>query len=1094
MQSILETLQYRTEHNPDKLLYAFLDITGNIKQSYTYKEFLHRTNDIASHIHRSCSLKAGDRILLAYPPGLEMVCAFFACVRLGLIPVPVYPPTTLGFKDALRKMTFIAQDCGAKTILSTRSYYWSMKLHLKRNSIATFSFKANPVSRLNWIVSNDADTNGVANFTEGHSDILFLQYTSGSTNNPKGVMVTHENIIHNCSIVVDHTPIGVSWLPQYHDMGLIGYYIFFALKGGTTYGFSPIDFIQRPALWLETISQYAGTASSAPNFAYDYCLRPDKIPEKTFENLDLSSLQFLMTAAEPVRPSTYQDFITKFEPYGLNPKSFFSAYGLAEHTLAVSNYGRSIKSFNSKSLSENEAKLLNSYELGANSTSLVSCGKPLSNTEIKIVDITGVPKEVNAGKVGEIWINGPSKCKGYWQRHDLNKEIFEAKLDGLPSSKTWLRSGDLGFVSEGELYVCGRTKDLVIIRGNNYYPQDVEFIVQREAGIRKGCVAAFSVNKNGRENLVVVAEIKSFKKPPDAQSINKNIFQYLGISADLIIYIPARTIPKTSSGKIVRHQTKKLMLANKLKVISQEQMDLNAFPNEETEAASNIDKSKDRGQDEIREFFNSHGLAGNESETFGSMGFDSLKLVEIYHELSTYLEAKGHNDLSRAIDLGLLQKIAISELFDILKGLRTLAPHSKFLFRKMFTDLQQEHKTAEQEMMKRDVASTNNVPLKPVQVGANHSKGGIFVTGGTGFFGPFLLKSLLQQNKENIYVLVRGVDPGTGMNRLRKAFASIGPTKSLQDDFDKRIKPICGDLSRPKLGINEDMWAFLANNIHTIYHNGAQVNYLLSYESMRDINIGGTNEIVSLACDSRAKILNHISTTFIFGWSVKETLFESDTNNNIDLLDFGYSQSKWVSEQIVKNSKSLGVNARIFRPALISPSIGGMGYNFDISIRLLAFMLKYGVGTSAKNQVSFTPADIAANNIVAISNIEESVGETFHVTRDSYSSMTDVTNILSTLTGKNFKNFHLKDFVPEVVSRCKKDDLLFPLLDFLLGSVSNIGAMEFKRYDNSNYRKYCKRSIWWKKDPPLEDVVSGIFRFMRGQGIVNDCIGDKSHV
>lgn len=1090
MHSVLENLTIRVEQNPTKLLYAFLDVHGKVTHSYTYSEFLHRTSIIASHIHRVYPLKPGERILLAYPPGLEMICAFFACVRLGLIPVPVYPPSAHGFQSALYKMTFIANDCGAAAILTSNAYYWSMKLNLTRNK-TVFSFKSDFINDLKWIVSDDADATSSSGFCEAHSDILFLQYTSGSTNDPKGVMVTHENIIHNCDLVVDHIPIGVSWLPQYHDMGLIGYYLFFALQGGTTYGFSPLDFIQRPALWLETISKYKGTASSAPNFAYAYCLKPGKISEKAVETLNLSSLQFLMNAAEPVRTNTYQDFLKKFEPYGLKPKSFFSAYGLAEYTLAVSNYGRTIKLFDSESLREDVVKLSTTDEPATKLTSLISCGKPLGNTAVKIVDISAIPREVSEGKVGEIWITGDSKCKGYWNRPDLSKKIFDATGEGTLSSKSWLRTGDLGFIHEGELFICGRTKDLIIIRGLNYYPQDIESIVEEEPAIRK--VAAFSIEKDCEEALVVVIELKNPKIIPDTQSINKKILQHLGIGADVFVYVPSRTITKTSSGKIIRHQTKKLFLENNLKVICQVQPEHNTreqkVDRNETQNLKNI-----VSHNALDTLFQRYGLDSSTSEIFAEVGFDSLRLAEFSHDLKTYVELRGYTDLSQPIEISLIQKIVVSELYEILRGLSTASIQSQFRFKQAFLNLQREHKKIEQELMKRDSIPSAHTTLNGMKVELDLSPGHILLTGGTGFFGPFLLKSILEQNEEDIYVLVRAKDAVTGMSRLREAFSSIGFTQDLLADFEKRVKPLCGDLSRPKLGITTEQWDFLAKKIHTIYHNGAQVNYLFDYESMRSSNVVGTNEIVSLARSARHKVVNHISTTFIFGWSVKETLFEYDTNENMDLLDFGYSQSKWVSEQIIKQSMSHGLEARIFRPALISPAVSGGGYNFDISIRLLAFMLKHGIGTTAQNQVSFTPADIASNNIVAISNIKESIGQTFHVTREEHSSMADITTVLTGLTGKKFQNFSLHDFVPEVVNRCQKDDLLFPLLNFLVRSIDNIKSMEFKRYDNTNYRQFCSQSCWGINDPPLEDVVLGILRFMERKGIIDQYDKKENHV
>jgi thioester reductase-like protein len=249
--------------------------------------------------------------------------------------------------------------------------------------------------------------------------------------------------------------------------------------------------------------------------------------------------------------------------------------------------------------------------------------------------------------------------------------------------------------------------------------------------------------------------------------------------------------------------------------------------------------------------------------------------------------------------------------------------------------------------------------------------------------------------------------------------------------------------------------------------------------------VTGTNEIIKLALDGNPKILNHVSTTFIFGWAVKDTLHESDSCDSLDLLDFGYSQTKWVSEQIVLDAMKHGLNARIFRPALITPSVYGGGNNFDIAIRLVAFMINHGISVNSFNQVSFTPVDIVANNVVAISGLPDTINNTFHVTRDKYARMKDITDIITELTGKNFTGYELPQFVPEVVARCRKEDLLFPLLDFLVRSVDNISSMEFKLYDNSGYRKGKNESDFGLADPSLVDTVKGMLRLMINRGIVN---------
>ena len=759
--SILAPFYEWAERCPNKLLYAFLDVDGRVSESYTYAEFAQRTADIAEHVLNAHSMRQGERVLLAYPPGVEMICAFFACVRLGLIPVPVYPPTGSGFRAALAKTEFIARDCGASAVLTERSYHWSMRLNETRNAIATLSFRRSYVSRLKWIVTTDAPRGARAGFADAHSDVLFLQYTSGSTREPSGVMVSHDNILANCEAVVDHLPVGVSWLPQYHDMGLIGYYFFFALKGGTTYGFSPLDFIRRPALWLETITKYRGTASSAPNFAYAYCVRPDKVPDSALADLDLGSLRFLTTAAEPVRADVCRDFIRRFEPCGLNPYSFFSAYGLAEFTLAVSKYGRTTRSFDRAAFSRHRVRPSVPGAPAASTTALISCGRVLGDTEVRIVDVTATPRVASEGKVGEIWVRGSSKCRGYWQRPELSAAVFEARLAGDPEgAPTWLRTGDMGFMHEGELYHCGRIKDMLIVRGLNYYRQDSEAVVEEDEDVRKGCVAAFALDRDGRETLVVVAELRNPRRIADARALNQRLVQGLGISASTFVFIAARTIPKTSSGKIARHLARERWLERRLDVLAQVDVDGEADP-PVAEGA--------------RAWLAPFGLTGDETWTLAEAGFDSLRLVELVEALKQRLEWHGDDELAAALDLRVVQRIAICELLDLVDQVVAAAPHARLRLERALSQLGREHRAIEADDMRRDARVRLDVFALPVErAAASAESGGVLLTGATGFFGPFLLASLLEQLTDDIYVLVRpnGRD---AMARIREGLASIAP-------------------------------------------------------------------------------------------------------------------------------------------------------------------------------------------------------------------------------------------------------------------------------------------------------------------------------
>ncbi len=569
MASILEQLDILGLEQPHKLLYSYLDLHGNPIECYSYASFLERTKAIASHLLRDGRFAAEDRLLLAYPPGLEMICAFFGCVRAGLIPVPVYPPSSRGFQSALYKMVHIARDCQASAILTSADYHASLKTNLTRSGVAASGVDVDYISGLPWIVTEEF-VNVVADVSlAATSKILFLQYTSGSTMEPKGVMVTHENILQTCPLVIDHpSPVVVSWLPQYHDMGLIGCYLYPALRGGTTYGFASMDFIQRPILWFDTITAYKATATAAPNFAYDYCLRAGRLPKESLEDCDLSSLRVMMCAAEPVKAETFTRFLEAFQPYGLKSESFYAAFGLAENTLAVSLGGRTTVSASKRALALGKVRVTTEVSEIDGATQVVSCGTPLAGIDVKIVE----PEQHFAlppGQVGEIWIAGEGKCLGYWNNPELTLKQFHARLvDDSPYDDGYLRTGDMGFFHDGELFVCGRIKDMIILRGQNYYPQDIESVVERASGlIRHNCVAAFQIHEDSEPALAIIAEVKNPKVLPDARQIAIAVRNYLNVEVALILFIAPRAIPRTSSGKIMRHKTKQMWLQGEFTVL-----------------------------------------------------------------------------------------------------------------------------------------------------------------------------------------------------------------------------------------------------------------------------------------------------------------------------------------------------------------------------------------------------------------------------------------------------------------------------------------------------------------------------------------------
>ena len=1082
--SILGQLEILADEHPDKLLYSYLDVDGDPIESYTYASFLLRAEAIAGHLLSDRGFSAGDRLLLAYPPGLEMICAFFGCVRVGLIPVPVYPPSSRGFQSALYKMVHIARDCQATGVLTSLDYHASLKTNLARSGVSTSGVDVDYISGLPWIATEDfvETTGGLP--TVVSSEILFLQYTSGSTMEPKGVVVSHENILDTCPLVIENdAPIVVSWLPQYHDMGLIGCYLYPALRGGTTYGFSPTDFIQRPVLWFETISKYRATSTAAPNFAYDYCLRTGRLPKETLEACDLSSLLVLMCAAEPVKPDTYTRFLEAFEPYGLKAESFYVAYGLAENTLAVTLHGRNIVSVNKRALTLGKARMTTEVSEIDMAKQVVSCGVPLAGLDLKIVDPEG-HFALEPGRVGEIWLAGKGKCLGYWNNSELTLKQFRARLvDDRPYDDGYLRTGDLGFMHDGELYVCGRIKDMIILRGQNYYPHDIESVVEKSSSlIRHNCVAAFQIHDDNEPALAIVAEVKNPKVLPDARKIATAVRNFLNVEVAVISLIAPRAVPRTSSGKIMRHKTRQMWMAGEFTVLSDFSRDGDV---DATQSTADMDSP-------FAELKARYNLTGQESYNLVEAGLDSLDLVGFMHELKELLKDKGADMLARQVDIGLVQRVSVAELFGLADQLESAPEEALLHLRTFLAAFREEQNALEMQMMREDTRLLFEPP-EPAPVPKVSSPSQILLTGGTGFIGPFLMKSLLEQTDATIHVLVRASDESQGKQRLRGAMHSMGSVPGdLMEMFEARVLPVCGDLGQKGLGLMQETWDFLTTEIDTVFHNGATVNYLFNYDMMRDANVLGTNEILRLAFEGRSKEFNYVSTTFIFGWAVKSVLYETDSNANMELLDFGYSQTKWVAERVVFDAQRRGLSVRVFRPALVSPSVDGGGNNFDIAVRLVAFMVNHGIGVDTLNQVSFVPADIVANNIVAISMSQGTANETFHVVRDEYSNMTDITRLITESTGRQFDSFLLPEFVPELIRRCRKEDLLFPLLDFLVGSVDNISSMEFKRYDSSTYQAARDASAWGRPDPSLEETVNGILKFMNRKGIISVTVREDS--
>lgn len=562
--TLVELLRGRALAAPDRTAYTFLTDGETERIDLTCGELDKRARAVGASLQAAGAM--GERVLLLYPPGLDYIAAFFGCLYAGAVAVPVYPPRK---NQNLVRLESIIEDSQPALALTTA-------LSLSRS--ATQFDKTPTLQKLRYLVSDTLDDETAVDWQDPNvtgEQLAFLQYTSGSTSEPKGVMVSHANLWHNARMMKQacshpEDAVFVNWLPLYHDMGLIGNVLQSLFFGGQCVIMSPAAFLQRPLRWLDAISRYQAHTSGGPNFAYDLCVR--RISEAERATLDLSSWQVAFNGAEPVCHDTLERFAQAFAACGFRREAFYPCYGLAEATLFVSGALKeaapAIKAVRSDALKKNRVVAYRDGE--PNSQVLVSCGQTLPQNKVVITNpdtLLPCPPD----QVGEIWLSGPAVARGYWNRVEENERSFNAYHAGAGDGP-YLRTGDLGFMDQGELFIAGRLKDLIIVRGLNHYPQDIEQTVQScSRALRPGCGAAFSVDVAGEERVVVVNEVTPRHKDFDLPAIVGSIREAVALEHDLQVYsvalIAAGSIPKTSSGKIRRRACREAFINGSLEVL-----------------------------------------------------------------------------------------------------------------------------------------------------------------------------------------------------------------------------------------------------------------------------------------------------------------------------------------------------------------------------------------------------------------------------------------------------------------------------------------------------------------------------------------------
>ncbi|WP_405163550.1 AMP-binding protein [Nocardia sp. NBC_01499] len=564
--SFVDVIRNHAENTPEQRSLTFVTGASEFDVHWTYGDLDRRARAIASALQDQCL--PGDRVLLLYPPVLEYVAAFLGCQYAGVTAVPAYPPEVGRSRRSLARLLGIVEDARVSMVLTTSEV----------RAVGDTVLPQGDSTRLRWCATDivpDSAAEDWRPLTSTPDDLAFLQYTSGSTRAPRGVRVTQRNLVANSELIRhamrhDRDCHVVSWLPPYHDMGLIGGILQPLYVGMTCELMSPLTFLHAPSTWLERISGKARVSAGGPNFAYDLCVRKIEPPDR--ERLDLTGWDVAFCGAEPVRAQTLHSFASAFAVAGFRGRSLFPCYGMAECTLMVSGGQRP----DGPREIRVDADVLEQGRIGvragAGTHVLVGNGPVVPDHDVQVVD-PQTRQPCRSDEIGEIWVSGPSVADGYWSEPDHGVQTFDATLPHRPGMR-FLRTGDLGFLRDGELFVTGRRTELIIIDGRNFYPHDIEHTVAAcHPALRPGGTVACTVDPDGRPELVVLQELRRAHDVVDLAGLLTTIRSAIGaehgVMPAVVALVEPGTVPKTSSGKVQRMQCRADFEHGRLAVVAQ---------------------------------------------------------------------------------------------------------------------------------------------------------------------------------------------------------------------------------------------------------------------------------------------------------------------------------------------------------------------------------------------------------------------------------------------------------------------------------------------------------------------------------------------